>query len=338
MQRAFEDVFAEGFVLRDAVKSTCLGLASIRQKMNQTQSLTLTEHLVSATILRIYGHAGPHEETVRLPHMQILSLPDSTAARDRVAGVLVGIAAGDLYGGPLRMALHLAESLIACGEFNASDVLSRHIGWFKEGAFDTGPVAENVLARIAAGEPPEVAVRTVHEARGGLTAGCNAAHRCAPLAMAHCLDDGNLRDAAVQEAALTHFDPLAGDVSAAVVVLCRSLIIGDAWADALALAARGRKELTQRALCVAERATLSTGGYAPNVLAAAIHFVDRHRDFGSALDASFEFAGGGNYCPVLVGAIGGARWGQRSVPAERLQHAELLPRVRAAAECLAESW
>lgn len=47
------------------------------------------------------------------------------------------------------MASLLAESLVDCGEFHASDVLVRYIGWYQEGAFDAAPVAENVLARIS---------------------------------------------------------------------------------------------------------------------------------------------------------------------------------------------
>ncbi len=56
--------------------------------------------------------------------------------KDRCRGVLLGLAAGDRIGGPIRMALHLAESLLACGGFDPSDVLDRYLGWWREGAFD----------------------------------------------------------------------------------------------------------------------------------------------------------------------------------------------------------
>jgi ADP-ribosylglycohydrolase len=51
----------------------------------------------------------------------------------------------------------------------------------------------------------------------GLAAGCNPAHRTAPLAMATFLDDDVLADCALREAALTHAHPLAGDVAAAAL-------------------------------------------------------------------------------------------------------------------------
>ena len=48
------------------------------------------------------------------------------------------------------------------------------------------------------------------------------------------------------------------------------------------------------------------GGYAPEVLAAAVYFLDKY-PVDVALGAAKAFAGGANYCPVLVGAIGGGR-------------------------------
>lgn len=263
---------------------------------------------------------------------------DSIAIGDRVIGVLLGLAAGDFNGGPIRMAVRLAESLSERGAIDTDDVLARYLDWYQKVAFDTGPVAENVFAQIVAGDQVAMAVRFVHKERGGLTAGCNPAHRSPPLAMAHFLADNKLPSAAFREAALTHFDSLAGDVAAGVVVLCRHLIVGAGWRDALAAAACGRRDLTQRALGVIKRGSLNRGGYAPDVLAAAIHFLDSHDNLGEALEASFTFAGRSNYCPVLVGAIGGARWGAGAVPVERIQHAELLPRVSAAAKHLAAAW
>lgn len=258
--------------------------------------------------------------------------------RDRVAGVLLGLAVGDLHGGPIRMAVRLAESLADRGTFDANDVLARYLLWYREGAFDTGPVAEGVLARVASGEAVGAAVRAVHEERGGMTAGCNAAHRCPPLAMARHLAEESVAEGASREAALTHFDPLAGDVAAGVAVLCRRLLNGLVWTEALAGAATGRQEPTRQALGVVGPGSLNRGGYAPDVLAAAVHFLDHYDNFTSALEASFVFAAHWNYCPVLVGAIGGARWGAGSVPTGPVRHTDLLPRVRAVAERLAAEW
>jgi hypothetical protein len=52
-----------------------------------------------------------------------------------------------------------------------------------------------------------------------------------------------------------------------------------------------------------------------------------------------EFAGPTNYCPVLVGSIGGARWGRSQIEEELLSHhSNLLPRLTEVATALATEW
>jgi len=138
------------------------------------------------------------------------------ALADRCRGVLLGLAAGDRNGGPTELAVRLAESLADRRAFDGDDVLARYLAWWREGAFDTGPVAALVLERVACGVPVDKAVAQADRELGGQTAGCNPAHRAAPLAMAAFLADEILGDCAVQEAALTHAHPLAGDVAAAL--------------------------------------------------------------------------------------------------------------------------
>jgi ADP-ribosylglycohydrolase len=267
---------------------------------------------------------------------------DSLALQDRCRGVLLGLAAGDRNGGPVRMAVRLAESLAARCGFDADDVLARYVAWWREGAFDTGPVAAGVLARVAVGEAPAAAVENVHRASGGLTAGCNAAHRAAPLAMACELDDAALREAARHEAQLTHYDPAAGEVSAAIVVACRALLCGKPWDAALvAAAASAGHPTTHEALDAAARGPGGRGGFAPEVLRAAVHFVGRARDFGAALDDALAFAGPANYAPVLVGALAGARWGATGVRPADLAHPAVAPireRIEYVAIALARAW
>lgn len=261
-----------------------------------------------------------------------------TTKPDRVMGLLYGLAAGDQNGGPIRMALRLAESLADRQAFDPEDVLSRYLEWYRNGAFDMGAVAARVFALIAKGTAPQDAVRRVHSYLKEMTAGCNPAHRCGPLSMARFIDDESLPSAAAREAGLTHYDQIAGDVSAAVVVLSRQLILGTDWKRALELASVRRAEKTQKALRIVERNEIDAGGYSPNVLAAAVYFLHKHDCLAGALDESFEFAGGANYCPVLVGAIGGARWGVQEVPLDRICHEDILPRIYAVARHLASGW
>ena len=258
--------------------------------------------------------------------------------RNRVRGVLLGLALGDRNGGPIRMAVRLAEGLVERRGFDPEDTLARYLGWWRAGAFDTGPTTAEVLRLVDAGVPNSEAVLRVHEASGGLTAGCNPAHRCPPLAMASFLPDEALAASALREGRLTHGDPLAGDVAAAVVALCRGLIRGLPWDAALDRAKRGRAPATVRALSLDRPDPPSPGGYAPEVLRAAVHFVAGAGTFEGALAGSLAFAGPANYAPVLVGALAGARWGASASPAGLLADEEITPRVGRVAEDLAQGW
>jgi ADP-ribosylglycohydrolase len=110
-------------------------------------------------------------------------MSDPTTADDRCRGVLLGLAAGDKIGGPIRMAMRLAESLLDCGGFKPMDILNRYLNWWREGAFDTGPVSGRAFALMAAGMAVTDATAQVHREFGGKTAGCNPAHRSVPLSM-----------------------------------------------------------------------------------------------------------------------------------------------------------
>jgi ADP-ribosylglycohydrolase len=196
------------------------------------------------------------------------------------------------------MAVRLAESLLACGGFAPEDIPERYLAWWLDGAFDTGPVSDRALELMAAGMPAPEATAQVHQEFGGKTAGCNPTHRSPPLSMTASISDEDLPGCAMIEARLTHHDPLAGEVAAAVNKLCRALIRGTVWQDAV----------RETGSFVGLKGPGNNGGYAPDVLRGALFFVGTSACFTEALDRSLAFAGPSNYCPVLVGAIGGARW------------------------------
>lgn len=228
---------------------------------------------------------------------------------DRVVGVLLGLAAGDRIGGPVRMAVRVAESLCDNSGVDVSDIGVRYREWWRHGVFDTGPTVAQVLSLVESGLSFEHASLRVHKRLGGMTAGCNPAHRIAPLSMCAWLDDSVLDGAACAEARLTHRHPSSGEVAAVDVGLCRALILGLSWSAFLGVVAEGRSPEIRRALEPSHAGKLSRGGFAPDVLRAAIYFLDTSDSLSGALAQSIEFAGPENYCPVLVGSIGGARWG-----------------------------
>ena len=255
-------------------------------------------------------------------------MSETTTAEDRCRGVLIGLAAGDKIGGPIRMAIRLAESLVACDGFNPSDILERYLAWWREGAFDTGPVSDRALALLATGMPVQEATAQVHREFGGMTAGCNPAHRSPPLSMLAAISDEDLAGCAMTEARLTHHDPVAGEIAARVNKLCRSLICGAAWDVALRLCGGFADQ----------EGTGNNGGFAPDVLRAAESSSASRPAFAEALEKSLIFAGPANYCPVMAGAIAGSRWGASAIPASSLAHVDIMARVRAASDALAGGW
>jgi hypothetical protein len=83
---------------------------------------------------------------------------------------------------------------------------------------------------------------------------------------------------------------------------CRGVLLG--------LAAGDRNGgPTEFAVCLAESLAERRAFDRDDMLQAAVYFVTAHASFDAVLAASLAFAGSGNYCPVLVGAIDGACWG-----------------------------
>jgi ADP-ribosylglycohydrolase len=228
-----------------------------------------------------------------------------TSGEYRQHPVIRGLAEGDTIGGPTAIASVLAASVIDTGRYDPQLTADRYLDWWRAEGFDTGPVFALVMAARIEGASTEQAVLETHKTLGGQSGGCNPAHRAPALAVVLDTDLQELVEAVIADAALTHQDPLAGDVAAAVAVLCRVLMDGASWEEAKAVAADGRLPETVAAITWDGDALPTAGGYAPEVLAAAVYFLDRY-PLEEALTAAKAVAGEANYCPVIVGAVGGA--------------------------------
>ena len=225
---------------------------------------------------------------------------------DDVAKTMIeGITGGDRLGGPAALAEIVHESLSACRCLDVDDLASRYLRWWRGGAFDTGPTFSLVFQRINAGVSIENASRETDRLLDGQTAGCGPAQRIAPLAACLTIPTTKIAASARAEARITHRHPHAGDAAAVVALLCRHLIEGCSWKSA-------KKKVNEKepeAWLAIHAANISTGGYALDVVRTAIHFLDGNEPLTKAL----EFAGDQNYCPVVVGAIEGAKNAQLTV-------------------------
>jgi ADP-ribosyl-[dinitrogen reductase] hydrolase len=222
---------------------------------------------------------------------------------DRVAGVLVGMAAGDalgagyefrpppfgeisMIGGGLgnfapgewtddtSMAVCIAE-VTAQGEMDPAAIGDRFLAWAASGPADIGVSTRAVLARADAGADLPVAAAEHLAARPRGSAGTGALMRTAPVALAHLGDDEGIARSARRVATLTHADPLAAE---SCVLWC--VAIGravreqrlDGLRDGLALLPEERRGRWEEAIEAAETQppeTFTPNGFTVTALQAA---------------------------------------------------------------------
>ena len=241
--------------------------------------------------------------------MKVQSLSD----RESIWNLLwQGLAAGDRNGGPIRLATLLHQSLIDGNcQFDEQKVFDTYAKWFWKDGFDTGPTMEYVMSWVRSGNTIEEGVQKYHQQTQGNTAGIAPAHRSAPLLM--IARDEELVDLAMREARLTHWDPIAGKISAASFLLCQYLLEEKNWNDIQeALESRFALQLHVTEI------VLSRGGFAPRVFESAWYFLRSTNSFADALQKSLDFAGSANYCPVLVGLWGSCLY--KNIPKYFAQH------------------
>ena len=213
--------------------------------------------------------------------------------QDRIAGTLLGMAAGDalgagyefqyppfgeiaMIGGGLgdfapgewtddtSMAACIAE-VTATGKVDPEQIGERFLAWARSGPADIGNSTRAVLGRARSGrELAEVADAFFADNPRG-AAGNGALMRTAPVALAHLGDDTAITEAARTVAALTHADPLAGDSCVLwCIAIDRAIRHGrlDGVHDGLALLPEDRRDLWAEAIRAAE--TEPPGSFVPN--------------------------------------------------------------------------
>jgi ADP-ribosyl-[dinitrogen reductase] hydrolase len=122
-----------------------------------------------------------------------------------------------------QMACCLYASLKAVGHFDAADVAKRYVAWAKK-AFDIGNQTAATLRLVSSGIPARDSGREYWLHSGKRAAANGSLMRTAPIAavLADSIDD--VRNAALADSAITHFDPrcrlgcAAYDVAIAVAI------------------------------------------------------------------------------------------------------------------------
>jgi ADP-ribosyl-[dinitrogen reductase] hydrolase len=282
---------------------------------------------------------------------------DAVSELDRVAGTLLGMAAGDALGagyefgypqpsteirmkgggcGPFEpgewtddtsMAICIAE-VTAAGSIDPAAIGDRFLDWYRSGPKDVGNLTAAVLSRADRGVELTSVAATSFERNPRGAAGNGALMRTAPVALAHLGDDRAMADAAMEVAALTHGDPLAGESCVLwCVAIDRAVREGrlDGARDGLALLPGDRRAFWSDALDAA--ASQPPGTFAPNgftvtaLQAAHAAIVQTPipaelpaRHLQHALEASVRIGYDTDTVAAIAGMVLGARWGASAMP------------------------
>ena len=210
--------------------------------------------------------------------------------------IIEGISLGDTIGGPTKMADIVTASLISKKSIDVPDLVARYTDWTRSGAFDTGPTFALVFSLIKQGIVPDEAPRITHEKLGGRSAGCAPAQRIAPLSACTYVPTSKLSQLARTEASITHYDPMAGDASAIVSLICRFLLCGWSTKDINAELNR----LEPSAWLAINQASIGPGGLSNDAVRTAWFCLAKAED---PLAHATDLAGDLNYAPPIVGAF-----------------------------------
>lgn len=266
---------------------------------------------------------------------------------DRVAGVLLGAAAGDALGAPYefgapgrltavgremqgggsfewrpgewtddtQMSLHIAASLLAHDGIDGADLFDRFRRWSKAAA-DVGVQTRRVLG---SGRPWDTAARDDY-ASGHQAAGNGSLMRTPSAAVFFASAGAEASaDAARRISALTHGDPIAGECCVVLHELVRIGLTGgtprDHVDDALALVRPEHRAFLADWLRDTWEPTPGEGnGVCWVTLAQALWAVRRHDTFAAALRAVVDLGGDTDTVACVTGALAGATYGAQDIP------------------------
>jgi ADP-ribosyl-[dinitrogen reductase] hydrolase len=309
------------------------------------------------------------EKVVRRARPQAEPIPDgsSEAILDRAVGALVGLAVGttlefsrrddrtgrltDMVGGgpfslkvgewtdDTAMALALADSLRAAGGFDAHDLMTRFVAWWKEGAyssngscFDIGITTRESLARF------QRSGDAFSGSTDGPKAGNGSLMRLAPVAIRYWNDAAARRRVAAEQSRTTHGAPEAVD---ACVVFAD--ILADAIAGPRSIVMKPRiGGFAGRIAAIAAgswrgkaRADIRGSGYVAHALEASLWCVGRTSSFRDAVLLAANLREDADTTAAITWQLAGALYGLAGIPAAWRDRIALGPRIEQDARDLA---
>jgi ADP-ribosyl-[dinitrogen reductase] hydrolase len=216
------------------------------------------------------------------------------------------------------MALCLADSLLASGELDQSDLMQRFIRWWKDGenssngrCFDIGITTRTALSRFLRTGDPKAGSTDPQSAGNG------SVMRLAPVALRWHREPSRAAAAAREQSVPTHAAPAAVEGCALLAeVLIDAVATGDK-----AYTLRSRRVSDPSVDAVArgswrdkDRQSIRSSGYVVHTLEAALWAVDRSDSFESAVLLAANLGEDADTVGAVTGQIAGALYGLSGIP------------------------
>ena len=235
-----------------------------------------------------------------------------------IGGGPFGLAPGE-WTDDTSMALCLADSLIACREFDPDDLLTRFVAWWRQGAnsvtgrcFDIGNTTRRALQRSELTGELEFGMEDPRQAGNG------SLMRLAPVAIFTAGDHDEAERLADLQSRTTHPAPVAHEACRLYARLLTSALLGAGKADVLTSGEWiGSPEITdiaQGSWRTKDRDEISSSGYVVHTLEAALWCIDRGENFEEAVILAANLGDDADTVGAVTGQLAGALWGRQSIP------------------------
>jgi ADP-ribosyl-[dinitrogen reductase] hydrolase len=284
---------------------------------------------------------------------------EDASLRDRLRGVLMGLAVGDALGGPLefqparaphnfvtemtgggwqqlnpgewtddtQMALCLTESLLAKAVFDPDDIAQRFVEWKQSGPKDIGAHTSRVLTAIETGIPWTEAAEAEHRADPG-NAPNGSLMRCAPLAMFFFRHADYAATLSPVLSRITHVHPDCDAACTMVNVAIVHLINGVAAMEAVEAGYEACEEVSEpfrervRRAMQRENHTSPTG-WVLDTLEVALWSFLHTPSYEQAVIEAVNRGADADTVGAVVGSLAGAHYGLSAIPCRWLAALQL---------------
>jgi ADP-ribosyl-[dinitrogen reductase] hydrolase len=288
-----------------------------------------------------------------------------TEVIDRAQGALVGLACGDALGTtgefhqpgefpPIRdmvgggvfrlqpgkwtddtsLALCLADSLLACGEFNSIDQLERYVRWFRSGyrssigkAFDVGDLTRQALTEYlgtGAAYPGQV---------GEWTAGNGSIMRLAPIPIFYSgAIESDLLKFSGLSSKTTHAEPICVEACQFMGLWIQRALAGASKEDLLNISSlvssiekfngtnlHPELRLVLMGRYLDKEVPIISSGYVVHTLEVALWALSSTENFEDGLIRVVNLGGDADTAGAVYGQLAGAIYGLRSIPKRWLE-------------------